>query len=52
VGLIGSTSGIVEVRLRRPLRVRFLGIPWNCRRIRVSLEDPQGCIAALRSTGS
>lgn len=44
IGLIGSYHGVVEVRLKKA------GRAWKvfpCNRIAVSLEDPQGFIAAL-----
>ncbi|MDO8616640.1 MAG: hypothetical protein Q7T33_13045 [Dehalococcoidia bacterium] len=44
VGLIGSYKGVVEVRLRKPLRVWGL---LRCRRIAASLEDPNAFLAAL-----
>lgn len=47
VGLIGSLDGVVEIELREPRRVRLLGIPWRCRRIFVSLEDPAGFLREL-----
>jgi hypothetical protein len=52
IGLIGSLRGVVEVQLRSALRVRLLGIPWRCRAIVVSLEDPDGFVAALRAAAA
>lgn len=49
VGLIGATSGIVEVDLAPPLRTRVAFIPLTCRQILVSVEDPTGLVAALRA---
>ena len=43
-GLIGSTSGVVELQMRDSVPMRFAGWPWAVRRIAVSLEDPQGFI--------
>jgi hypothetical protein len=40
IGLIGSLKNNVELRLREPLRVRFLFFPKRCERIVVSLRDP------------
>jgi hypothetical protein len=51
IGLIGSLSGVVEVRLRTPHRVRLVGIPWRCRRIAVSLQDPDAFLTALGAGG-
>lgn len=47
VGLIGALQGVVELELREPRRVRVIGIPWRCRRIFVSLEDPSAFLAEL-----
>jgi len=44
IGLIGSYQGVVEVRLKN--RVRAWAV-FPCDRIAVSLEDPDGFIAAL-----
>jgi hypothetical protein len=44
IGLIGSYQGVVEVCLKN--RVRAWGV-FPCDRIAVSLEDPDGFIAAL-----
>jgi len=44
IGLIGSYAGVVEVRLQS--RSRAWGV-FPCDRIAVSLEDPEGFIAAL-----
>lgn len=51
-GLIGSTGGVVELTLRDPVRLRFVGYPWSVRRIAISLDNPQGFIhAVLAPTG-
>ncbi len=47
VGLIGSLRNVVAVRLHHPIRVRILVIPWRTRVICVSLQDPDGFLAAL-----
>lgn len=47
VGLIGSWSGVVEVALRKPRRVRIFGLPYTCHRIAVSLQDPEAFLAEL-----
>ncbi len=47
IGLIGSYGGVVEVRLQN--RSRAWGV-FPCDRIAVSLEDPEGFIAALEQT--
>ena len=48
IGLIGSLSGVVELRLRAPRRVWVLFVPWRCQRICVSLCDPEGFLADVR----
>lgn len=48
IGLIGTTNGVVEVRLKSPHRMRVVGIPLRCRRICVSLAEPDRFIAELR----
>lgn len=48
VGLIGSLEGIVEIELRAPVRVRVAGIPWRCRRLFLSLEEPVAFLSELR----
>ena len=54
VGLIGSRTGVVEVRLREPrnMRLGLLRLPWRIEAICVSLEDPAGFIAALAPTSA
>ena len=47
----GDGTGIVELRLDPPARAATGGIPIRLERLRVSLEDPEGLIAAL-SAGS
>lgn len=44
VGLVGSHQGVVELRLRSPLRVWGL---LRCRRLAVSLEEPQRFVEAM-----
>lgn len=43
-GLIGSYRGVVELRLRAPIRVWGM---LTCRRLAVSLEEPEQFVAAL-----
>ena len=45
IGLVGSYSGVVEIRLNE--RSRAWGV-FPCDRIGVSLEDPEGFIAAVK----
>ncbi len=46
IGLIGSYEGVVEVRLKSR---RLVWGVFPCDRIAVSLEDPEGFIAAIAS---
>ena len=43
----GSSSGIVRIDLDPPGRARTLGVPITVRELRVSVEDPDGLVAAL-----
>jgi hypothetical protein len=47
VGLIGALGGVVELRLRDPVSLRFAGWPWAVSRVAFSLEDPAAFIAAV-----
>lgn len=49
IALTGSLRNGVEIRFREPQRVRML-IPLRCRRLAVSLENPQGFLDALAQT--
>lgn len=49
VALTGALAGTVELVLDAPRRVRFCLLPLSCRRIVVSLEEPEALLAALRS---
>ena len=49
IGLVGSYSGIVDIALRRRRLVWLLILPLPCKRLTVSLEDPDGFVAALSS---
>ncbi|HET7035042.1 MAG TPA: hypothetical protein VFI42_05105 [Thermomicrobiaceae bacterium] len=49
LGLIGSMDGVVHLHLRQPQRRRLLGIPIRVRNVYVSLEDPNGFLAALEA---
>jgi hypothetical protein len=46
IGLIGTYVNVVEVRFKRPQRVRML-LPVNCGRLYLSIEEPRDFIAAL-----
>ena len=43
----GSADGLVELRLEPEQRARVIGVPVRLRRLLVSLEDPEGLLAAL-----
>lgn len=49
VGLLGSRSGLVEIRLKTPRRfaIAFVPTPWRVGRILVSVDDPDALIADL-----
>jgi hypothetical protein len=47
VGLVGTYVNVVEVRFKKPQRVRML-IPTRCQRLYVSLEEPREFMSALR----
>jgi hypothetical protein len=51
VALIGSTTGVIDIRLTRSIKMRF-GLPgWNLSydHINVSLEEPLAFLAALEA---
>lgn len=48
VGLVGSFEGIVELRLRRTRWLWLAFVPVPCRRLAISLEEPDAFVAALR----
>jgi hypothetical protein len=50
IGLIGSLKNNVELRLREPIRVRFLFFPKACERIVVSLREPRQFLEHLGGT--
>jgi hypothetical protein len=43
----GSSSGLVRIDLSQPVRGRMGPIPIGIRQLRVSVEDPDGLVAAL-----
>jgi len=47
VGLIGTYVNIVEIRFKERQRVRMV-LPLSCRRLCLSMADPQAFVAALR----
>lgn len=44
----GSFGGMVELTFDPAERVRLLRLPCRCKRLYVSLEDPDGFLSALR----
>lgn len=48
VGYVGSHHDVVAVRLRRPRRFKVI-VPIDRERVAISLEDPKGFLADLRS---
>ena len=48
----GSTRGIVRLQLAPEQRARVLGFPVRLRVLRVSLEQPEALLAALRARGA
>lgn len=49
VGLIGSTKGVVRIRLRQPVKTRLAFLPVTCETLFVSLEKPDDFADALRN---
>ena len=43
----GSSSGLVRIELNPPVPARMGPIPLHVRELRVSVEDPEGLVAAL-----
>jgi hypothetical protein len=43
----GSGRGLVTIELRTPVRARVMGVPVHLRELTVSVEDPDGLLAAL-----
>ena len=43
----GSSSGLVRIEFDPPVRARMTGFPVPVRVLRVSVEDPDGLVAAL-----
>jgi hypothetical protein len=46
----GSSAGIVRIDLDPPVRASTLRFPIRVRELRVSVEDPEGLVAALLPT--
>jgi hypothetical protein len=47
VGLVGTYVNTVELRFKKPQRVRLL-VPVSCQRLLLSIEDPHDFMDALR----
>jgi hypothetical protein len=43
----GSVRGIVSIGIDPPVRARVLGVPVKLRRLHVSVQSPEGLMAAL-----
>jgi len=43
----GAGDRIVELRFEPPMRARILGFPIRVRRLRVSVDDPDGLVEAI-----
>jgi len=51
ISLVFSQDPVVEVRLKRPVRVRVLVLPLSCHTLAASLEDPGAFLEALAEAG-
>ena len=47
----GSSRGLVTITIEPPGRARVVGVPVQLRELTVSVDDPNGFIAALNPTG-
>jgi hypothetical protein len=52
IALVGSTHGVVSLKLSSPRRFRVAKVPKTADLIYVSLEDPQAFLAELKSGGA
>jgi hypothetical protein len=43
----GAGDGLVEILFDPPMKARVLGVPIGARRLRVSVDDPDGLVSAL-----
>ena len=48
----GSVAGIVRVDIDPPARARVLGVPVRLRTLEMSMQDPDGLVAALGGSRS
>jgi hypothetical protein len=48
----GASDGIVRIELNEPVRAFVAGFPIRLKELNVSLEDPDGFIAAVGNTGA
>jgi hypothetical protein len=48
----GDGSGLVELRFEPPMRGHVLLFPVRVRRLRISVDDPDGLVAAVGGVGS
>ena len=47
----GAGDGLVEVRFEPPMKAHVIGLPVRVRRLRVSVDDPEGFARALQGGG-
>ena len=50
IALVGSTQGVVSLKLRAPRRFRVAKVPKTADLVYVSLEDPQAFLGELRAS--
>ena len=43
----GSASGLARVTIDPPARARIVLVPWHVDTVRISVDDPDGLVAAL-----
>ena len=48
VGLVGSYSNIVRLTLKEPMAVHLFVLPVACRKLYMSLEDPEAFVQEIR----
>ena len=51
VGLAFAKSGLVGVRIKKPVRVRIMGLPMSCGTLVASLDGPVAFLEALAQLG-
>jgi hypothetical protein len=43
----GAGDGLVEILFDPPMRAHVIGVPVRVRRLRLSVDDPEGVVAAF-----